>query len=284
MKGRTFEVIKSACVGGMMSESWLTMIVGAIIGIVLSYILWLITKAKTRVYSRMGDSLLVDTEGRPAADKLQINFDGHAVPRVTSTSYGIWNGGNTTIDGKSISAVDPLRLVLEGEGEILQVTMEEQTRYGNDADIILANPKYADLKFEYLEKGDGFRVNVIHTARPGELKQLGEIKGLPQGVQPHNPDTGIFSAMTAMRVASVLMVTFLAAQIGEIIYGVVKTGDYGTALIILGGVLAFAALCVASILFSIKVDSRTASNRVRGIPSAISNDRSLMRRWPERLS
>lgn len=266
-----------------MTNPWVSTIVGAILGIILSYVLWLWTKPKARLYSRMGDSLLVDTEGKPDADLLEILFDGQRVPRLTSTSWGLWNGGNVTIDGSDISAVDPLRLVIE-DGEILQVSMEEQTRHGNDADVTIAMKTVADVTFDYLEKGDGFRVRVLHTGKPGAIQQLGQIKRLPQGIETHDPNGGMFGMVASARIVAVLTLIIILSSIVQYAYPMIQARNYLGLTKMVGVIVGFFAIFAIANWIATKLEGRSRSNKVRGIPEAISNERVLMRRWPQRLS
>ncbi len=266
-----------------MTNPWVSTIVGAILGIILSYLLWLWTKPKARLYSRMGDSLLVDTEGKPDAERLEISFAGQRVPRLTSTSWGLWNGGNVTIDGSDISPVDPLRLVVV-DGEILQVSMEEQTRNGNDAAVTIGMGSVADVTFDYLDKGDGFRVRVLHTGKPGAVQQTGQIKRLPQGIEVHDPNGGLFGLVAFARIMVSATVLGITGSIGQYAYPMIAARDYPglikTALYISGFVFIF----VVAVWIIGKWDARPNSKKVRGIPDAITNERVLMRRWPQRLS
>lgn len=201
-----------------------------------------------------------------------MRFAGRVVPRVTSTSFGIWNSGKTTIHGRDIVEKDPLRLELSGEGEILRVTVESETRSVNGPTASLTAPNRAILEFDYLDPGDGFRVQVLHSGAPKSIAAQGTIRGLPRGVEPHVPGRTFDLIMSVVLVVALV---FAVATLGYVFLGIAVAlwkEEWWQGLLFGAGIVAFIAFVVWS---SGRPLVPPQAPKIRGVPRAISEDPTL---------
>ena len=146
------------------------------------------------------------------SDGLEVRFEGQLIPQLTNSTYAIWNSGTTTLRGRDIVEMEPLRLELEGTGRILRAEIDASTRVVNRGSVAL-DDKSVRLGFDYLDPGDGFRVTVLHSGQPNELVSLGAVRGVPQGLLRHDPTKNFFFGVW------IVLVTMLALLIPGFIWG-----------------------------------------------------------------
>ncbi|MBC7985504.1 MAG: hypothetical protein H7X93_02375 [Sphingomonadaceae bacterium] len=169
------------------NAGWFSVLMGSLIGILgitLAIIFHFRARQIARLYYLVGDNLLIWPKEDRHDDGLEIRCDGIVVPRVTSTSFGIWNSGTTTIQGQSIVDSDRLRLVLTKGGQILRATITSFTRDVNGCSIKIVDGDACELHFDFLDPGDGFSVQIVHSSSMKSLEPIGTIMGLPQSVMP----------------------------------------------------------------------------------------------------
>ena len=117
------------------------------------------------------------------ADKLAFLFNGEPVSSVTVTAIGVWNSGRAPILRSQLAHRSPLRIEVAEGSRLLQATVTGVSAAHNDAKVA-ADPitGVVEIDFEFLDEGDGFVVQVIHTAGPNGARACGYIIGQPGGV------------------------------------------------------------------------------------------------------
>jgi len=212
-------------VSEIINAPWLGILVGAVFvvaSIVISYILYKRSRPVTRLRRVLYDVPLIG----PAPSEyggLEIRYEGANVARATRTIFGVWNDGTTTIRGGDIVEKDPLRLELPEHGPqaILRATVDASTRDVNDVQIIDSSRSKVVVAFDYLDPGDGFRMEVLHSGAPWALKAMGTIRGLPTGITPYDPEEELrrnqhSESLVIAVVASVIFTIMIASQWREI--------------------------------------------------------------------
>jgi len=115
-------------------------------------------------------------------DELEIRFQGKAVPQVTTTVFAFWNNGNQTIHGAQIVESDALRIALRGDAQLLKLHIFAHTRPVIAAQVSADEAlKNANVRFDYLDPGDGFGVFTAHSGSAGEAIVTGTIRGVKEG-------------------------------------------------------------------------------------------------------
>jgi hypothetical protein len=117
------------------------------------------------------------------SDEVSIFYQGHEVPRLTSSAIYVWNSGRRTIRGEDIVERDPLRIAIGDNKRILNANVAAATRDVIDfrATVDRHNPGGALLSFDFMDPGDGARIEVIHTGPLHVATLLGTVRGIPEG-------------------------------------------------------------------------------------------------------
>lgn len=111
---------------------------------------------------------------------LEFFFEGIRVERVVKTIIHVWNGGNATINGSCLSSVEPLKIKLEDEGAIiLSSDVFYETRCSVQASQMYRTDKKNEIQvsFDFIDKNDGFSIEIIHTGNSVKAIVCGTIKG-----------------------------------------------------------------------------------------------------------
>jgi len=122
---------------------------------------------------------IFNPEGETGSE-FEVTYRDQTVPQATYTSVGFRNTGPKDIQGKNITAGDPLRVCLPREARVLDCGL----RYTEDHQKSVAgleryteDERHVSLKvpFGLLKPGDSFSVWLLHTAAPGRVHGEGTI-------------------------------------------------------------------------------------------------------------
>jgi hypothetical protein len=213
-----FDSLKSA-----LSPGWVGVALGlltTILGVGLSLVLYGLGKPRMALKWVSTRHYLVAMVGEEVPG-LEIRFHDKAVPQVLSTNFVVWNDGNQTIDGRALETLDHLRFNFADEDAILDTIVIACSRDVVNPQMSLpAGEKDVIVKFDYLDAGDGFVVQFLHThGKPGPWP-TGAIKGVPEGPQQWQPPgSGSFLA----NVASIAFSLALAA-VAALLISLLTTG------------------------------------------------------------
>jgi hypothetical protein len=186
---------------------WIGWLIGSV-AVVLATVFYFKTRTTARLVYQWGGRHLVGGETADLPDEVAIYYKGSNVPRVSSSKLVFWNAGNLTIRGSDIVEADPLRIVLFENAKILRVAVTSVTRAVNSFELEV-NPKKENevlCFFDYLDPGDGVRIEILHTSERRESKMTGTVRGLPEGISargrivrfPLPPVRGFRTLTTAM--------------------------------------------------------------------------------------
>jgi hypothetical protein len=123
-------------------------------------------------------------------DGLQVTLDGRDVPYLAGTSLFFWNAGNQTLDGSALVPADALRIECPQDVQILRTHLTTTRPVNGIAlePIDTADPvTKVTVGFEFLDPGDGFRVDVMHTGIWRDVVLRGTLKGHPGGIKEVRP-------------------------------------------------------------------------------------------------
>ena len=158
--------------------NWISLFTG-VIGIFLSIVLYLKSKPlKLLAYANRMFMVITDRSMRIGG--LEVTVHGRTTPVVTVNRIAIWNAGNRTIFSEDLSKSDPIIIGPLHNAEVFEIAILEQTKISNQANFIdiTNNPNSHEIKFDYLDPGDGILINVVHNGDAlEEFKISGSIKG-----------------------------------------------------------------------------------------------------------
>jgi hypothetical protein len=161
-------------------------LLGVIIGLI-GILLYLKSRVRGKPTCFMRCIRLIGEQEQALPEEVKIVFNKVPVPRVSITTAYFWNDGRETIYGKQIVDSDPLRFEFEAPAEILKVHIRSCTREVNKIGVepYFENFDFqsARLGFDYLDPGDGARIEILHTSTEKYPRLKGSLRGLPRGIK-----------------------------------------------------------------------------------------------------
>lgn len=250
----------------VINAGWFGILMGGIIGIVVSYYFFRKGSKRTSVAVQINHAAIIAPD-RPD-EKLEVRYDGKVVPRVTRSVIGLWNDGNETIRRSDLSRRDEPRIVVESPAEILRVNILTRTREATGAGVPHVSFHDARLDFDFLNPRDGYSVEVIHTGTDADLRVTGVIQGMESDVgQPKAPS----------KIGPIIFFSFLGLML--LFVAIVTIGLFGLMIYtfynkpfplnVFGIILVVVLFC--TMVFGSKFDQRTDGMKIPGVPKAISD-------------
>ena len=148
-------------------------------GILLAFVFYFRGKPRKQLCFQKFDYTIVDSDKSHLASGLKVLVNDVEAENVTASRVILWNEGNCTIDGANLQTKSPLRFEVK-EGQILRVELEKVDRQANNVSI-QADDKAAFVSFDYLDERDGFRVLILHSGKPDNVRLMGDIREIPSG-------------------------------------------------------------------------------------------------------
>jgi len=167
----------------LLAPGWVGSIIG-LVGIAAAALTYVLTRQRGLLaYRYAGERLLgLSTDGLP--EGITVQYQGQEIQRLTRTLIVFWNAGERTILLEDIVASDPLRLRFLDDGRVLAATVLKQAREVSQVNAIVdaTKPTEVELRFEFLDSGDGAVVEILHTSQKRYAELLGTVRGLPRGI------------------------------------------------------------------------------------------------------
>lgn len=108
-------------------------------------------------------------EGKSNIDKLQIRYDGQDIADLSCTKFYIWNSGNTVLNTSDIVSSRPICIKNTGSAVILNAEIVRVSDETNSFVIKSANEQSVEISFDYVDHGEGFVMQILHS---GDSKDL----------------------------------------------------------------------------------------------------------------
>jgi hypothetical protein len=261
-------------VSSIVNEGWFSIPVGLLGGTVVSYVFFVKSRIRVSLASSTSDATIVAPE--EDSEKLEMRYDGEAVPRVTRSVVGIWNNGTQAIRRDDLSGRDRFRIEAADGVRILRSAVLQCTRDAIDATILRLDGQCIHLDFDFLNPGDGLSVEVIHTGVAGAVRAAGAVKGMAREIgAPKSPSRALRAIAFAMVTVLCLTVVLASlAMLGGFLFLAYRTRFPGNVIIAACTVL-LAYLAVSGI----KAGDDRGRYRIRGAPKVISDSLISNIRW-----
>ena len=150
----------------------------ALISIILAVIFYFkCRREKSLIFYIKNYSLIKDFVQK--IEGLKIEYSGKNINALTITNIAFWNNGTDTINRTDIPSNDVFSITINSNYDILDANITKVINESNNTKIILSeNKKAITIDFEYLDKNEGFILQLFHnTANSENLKINGSIKG-----------------------------------------------------------------------------------------------------------
>ena len=160
-------------------------IIGAIIGIVTSYVFYIISRTRSRLNYQTSNLQIIGNISLKLPQDFEVTVAGVRINSLQKSQIVIWNGGTTTITGDNIVDSDQLKIVFGPETKIFDANITGQSRKVNKFTVEIDDIDENELllNFDFLDKKDGVIIEVLHTDNKFEPKISGTIKGLQNGIK-----------------------------------------------------------------------------------------------------
>lgn len=217
---------------------------------------------KVPCYAVEGTSLVANT--RKGVDGISILYRGKEVPELTSTTVWLWNAGSRTIDEADIAPSDPLRIV-GPPGVLVLASKVVKYHRATVAPRLRNDGRVVFPMFDFLDKDDGFVVQILHTGNPdvSGWKMLGTVKGsqpVRRVVATRIEDVKGWAALLpgiALLVAALVLIKYVE-KIVVSVERLVRRDPWSSLTQLLVLVAVFAAVFVFTITCGAYVVERTA--------------------------
>lgn len=157
-----------------------------IIGVVLSITLYIRSRRLRRPTYYIRSIRWFDGNEVPH-NELTLMFRGHPISGFTITHIAFWNGGNEMFRASDFAQSSPLRLHIPDNFELFDVRIAASTsteigvKLNGPMALPAGVPKEIPIQFDYLDPGDGFKLQVIHDGHPSQgIDLVGKLPGAPE--------------------------------------------------------------------------------------------------------
>ncbi|MGO4638977.1 hypothetical protein AB4Z43_11115 [Mesorhizobium sp. 2RAF45] len=163
---------------GFFNQGWVGVLVGAI-GIAVA-IYTIFRRTKGRLLYQQTSIRLLDAGRSSLLNNVSVLYADKKVPRVSLTHVAIWNSGRSAVRSTDVSEHGPIKIELNGDGEILEATVAASSMPENDPTLTISDDaKSFSLNFSFLNPGQGVIIRAIHTADKGSALISGTLIDLP---------------------------------------------------------------------------------------------------------
>jgi hypothetical protein len=188
---------------------------GSIIGLVslaLAIILYRRSIREGRPTCYIQNSTILGVRSELPSDKVRIFFEGQQVDKLIKTNIIFWNSGRAAIRGSDIVAVDPIRIIFEPGSKILSIQINKMNNISNSIHLSKSEdfPDQVIMKFDYLNPEDGINMEILHNSARNEVKLVGRVIGLKNGIQNNSPKSD-FSILYIFYSRQTFLMKYLSA-------------------------------------------------------------------------
>lgn len=114
--------------------------------------------------------------GKSPINKLEMKFDGKAIQELSSTIYFLWNSGSDVINASDMVGKNPIKIICEDE-QFLNVKILKQSDESNSFHITDFNAANIEMSFDYMDSGEGVKIQILHTGNVEKIQVEYKIKG-----------------------------------------------------------------------------------------------------------
>ena len=141
--------------------AWLFLSALSVFSVIFGVWTWYASKQRKEI-SILCKSDEIIKAGKQRINGLNVTFDGREIEDLTSTKFYIWNSGNQVLHNADIVPSKPLRIHTE-KATILDAQILRVSDDTNAFMIASASDEIITIAFDFVEKGDGLLVQVLHT-------------------------------------------------------------------------------------------------------------------------
>lgn len=149
------------------------------LGVIVSYFFLVIGKKEKKPLFLIRTINLLRSDIKKF-DTINIYHSNNKVENLSISKIAFWNGGKATISGDDIAKVNPIKINIDEQYEILEAKLIYQKNLANDFKVnLLDNKKSIDITFDYFDLNEGIVFQMLHTGNSSnDLNILGNVKSV----------------------------------------------------------------------------------------------------------
>ena len=144
---------------------------------IISGLYFYINSKKERIpkYQITGFNLI--SNNITSLEKIKISYDNETIDNLYLTKFSFWNSGHETIRSEDFVKANPFQIKIKDEFKIYGANIEKHN-FNNEVKILVKKGKLIALKFDYLDKNEGFIINIYSSAKKtSDFSVHGNFKG-----------------------------------------------------------------------------------------------------------
>jgi hypothetical protein len=189
----------------------------SIIGLVL--LLWYARKSSSgkRIFYGISENVPLASAFSTDVNRFTVLYgpkgEQEEVQAAFLTEFRFANFGRDSIRAEDFVPRNPVRLLVEG-CKVLDISMSGVAREVNGIRLKKAETDddraVVEVLWDYLDHKDGARLRVLSDGRPKNIEMVGDIVGMPQGIQ----NIKVASASGRQRLITTLTLVFVLISLG----------------------------------------------------------------------
>lgn len=166
-------------INNILASSVLGSLLG-IAGIIIAIVTYVLTRKVSRISGFHEYTILINKNNSKLPQQVSVMYDGSPVERVSSSEFIIWNSGNSVINNKDLITMEPLRIEFSQDIKLLRYQIVASNNPINNIELITLKeyPNSILIDFDFLEKDEGMRIEVLHTGTKNDIYEKGKLIGV----------------------------------------------------------------------------------------------------------
>lgn len=154
--------------------AWSVLSLCTVFSLIFAIYTWIVGR-KTKEISVDYFSNEIIKQGKNPISKLNIEFEGKPIQDLTSTIFYIWNSGSEVINHEDV-VEKSLKIKCKSES-FLDVQVIRQSDDSNNFSVMNVTSTNIEVIFDYMDSGEGVRLQILHTESSDDLFVNCKIKG-----------------------------------------------------------------------------------------------------------
>lgn len=146
----------------------------------MGIIFYILSRKISKISSSHEFSNLINKNHSSLPQQISVLYDGIPVKNVSSSEFIIWNSGNTVITKSALATKEPLRIEFNQGVRLLRYQVIVSNNKINNFHLKIDEnyPNSVLVDFDFLEKNEGARIEILHSGDKNDLKEKGKLIGV----------------------------------------------------------------------------------------------------------
>lgn len=230
--------------------AWILLSLCTIFSVIFAIYTWIVGNRRKEISVDYSSNDIIK-QGKQPIPKLDIKFEDKIIQDLSSTIFYIWNSGNDIINIQDIVTTKGLK-IRGDKNQILDAQVIKQSDESNAFIVSKCTSEAVEIEFDYIDSGEGVKLQVLHTGSGNELFVECKIKGGKairncQNLKKHKGVKGFI--ITTLHELAPMVFLFLGLILSAFILQILGISDTESGSIVLS--LAFIIAIVLMIIYAI---------------------------------